>query len=428
MEICKYYGSARRFGWSSLKAALFFVSAVTLVTALTGDRVYAKSKPETGRFEYGIPCDALQVIKDKVKRNQNLAAILTAHNVSYATIHDVAQKSKTVFDVRRFKAGNPYCILRTLTPEQTAAYFIYEQDPINYVVYDLGRPAKVYAGKKAVKTRVRAASCVVNSSLYQTVYQLGFGYKMVEKLSELYAWTVDFHHLQKGDNFSIIFEEKYTGDTYVGLGKIIAARFQHNGENAYAFYFNADGKGGYYDETAKCMEKAFLKAPLKYSRITSRPSKSRLHPILKVRLPHYGTDYAAPRGTPIRTVGDGTVCGAGYIRGYGKYVAVKHNGVYKTEYLHMSRIKKGIKKGVRVKRGDVIGFVGSTGLATGPHLDFRFWKNGGVINPERMKLPTGKPLNASYIDTYQDQMTVLKQQLDTLPPCKTVDIAALNTS
>jgi murein DD-endopeptidase MepM/ murein hydrolase activator NlpD len=209
----------------------------------------------------------------------------------------------------------------------------------------------------------------------------------------------------------------------VGLGKIIAARFQNDGKDFYAFYFESEGRGRYYDENTDGMEKAFLKAPLKYTRITSLPSESRLHPILNVRRVHPGTDYAAPRGTPIHTVGDGFVQNAGYQRGYGKYVVIKHNDVYTTEYLHMSKIEKGIKPGVRVNRGDVIGYVGSTGCATGPHLDFRFWKNGKIFNHLQERLPVGKPLKKQYIEKYKVQMKALKHRLDNMPLDRTVDIA-----
>ncbi|MBW1698573.1 MAG: peptidoglycan DD-metalloendopeptidase family protein [Deltaproteobacteria bacterium] len=422
METLNSAVALHRKAFSAGKLYILYFMIVPAVFVSTDGHGFSKNSFKSDCVEYGIPLDSLQVVKDVVRRNQNLAKILLAYNVPYATIHEVAMKSKDVFDVRKIKAGNPYCVLHKPEPEKRAIYFIYEQDPINYVVYDLNHPADVYPGEKTVDVKIRATAGVIHSSLYNAVYQMGFGYEMVERLSDLYAWTIDFHHLQKGDNFRIIFEEKYAGTTRVGMGKILAARFHTNGTDYDTFYFEAGGRGGYYDENGNSMEKAFLKAPLKYTRITSRPSRSRLHPILKVHRPHLGTDYAAPKGTPVHAVGDGVVLNAGYRRGYGKYVTIKHGSEYKTEYLHLSRIKKGISKGAHVSRGDVIGYVGSTGLATGLHLDFRFWKNGRIFDHVHRQLPAGKPLEEKYLKTFRTRMGMLRNQLNSIPFYKTINL------
>ncbi len=200
----------------------------------------------------------------------------------------------------------------------------------------------------------------------------------------------------------------------MGLGKILAATFTHRDQDFFAFYFEQDGRGGYYDEKGNSMQKAFLKAPLKYTRITSRPSGGRLHPILKVRRPHFGTDYAAPTGTPVYTVGDGTVIQAAYNRARGKHISIRHSGIYKTEYLHLSKIKKGIKPGARVQRGQIIGYVGKTGLTTGPHLCFRFWKNGKFFNHLRTNLPSDKSLQKKSIPVFQKQTAGYLSRLKTI--------------
>ena len=300
--------------------------------------------------------------------------------------------------------------------DAAARYFVYEQDPINYVVYNL-TDINVYLGNKTVETEMKEISGVIDGSLCKTFSRLGLDYEMVEMLADLYAWTIDFHHLQKGDRFKIIYEQEEVDGTPVGLGRILAADFTHRDEDYLAFYFEQGGVGGYYDENGNGMQKAFLKAPLKYTRITSRPSTTRLHPILKVRRPHLGTDYAAPIGTPVYAVGDGVVTQAAYNRARGNYITIRHSGVYQTEYLHLSGFKQGIGHGTRVHRGEVIGYVGKTGLATGPHLEFRFWRNGKVFDYLSEHLPSDKGLDKKFIPEFDKYIARLKMQLDAIQIC-----------
>ena len=234
------------------------------------------------------------------------------------------------------------------------------------------------------------------------------------KLSEIYAWTIDFHHLQKGDSFQAIFEKKFIKGKPIGLGRVKAARFYHKDRFYYAFYFEQDAHGSYFDEHSKSLQKAFLKSPIKFSRITSGYSKRRFHPILKKYKSHFGIDYAAKTGTPIMSTGDGVVVRSGYDSNNGRYVKIKHNGIYTTQYLHMSRIARGIKPRVKVKQGDIIGYVGSTGLATGPHLCYRFWKNGRQINPFKEDIPSVGPVKKDDLQNFNQKMAELKQQLDAL--------------
>ncbi len=398
------------------KPLLFFLIIIFGAIPAWQHAAGGSEEPGTTHVTYGIPLDAFQVEKRVVKRDQNLAKILLAYNVPYSVIDAVAKKSKSVFDVRKIKAGNPYCVIKENDSDAAARYFVYEQDPVNYVVYNLA-DINVYLGNKRVEKKIKEASGVIQGSLCKTFSRLGLEYEMVERLSGLYAWTIDFHHLQKGDRFKVIYEQEEVGGNPVGLGKILAASITHRDHDYLAFYFEQNGRCGYYDDSGHGMQKAFLKAPLKYTRITSRPSRRRLHPILKVRRPHLGTDYAAPTGTPVYAVGDGVVVNAAYNRSRGKYITIRHSGIYKTEYLHLSGFKKGIRRNARVYRGQVIGFVGKTGLATGPHLEFRFWKNGKVFDHLREHLPSDKALNDAFVPEFQKKTADLKARLDAIHIC-----------
>jgi len=232
------------------------------------------------------------------------------------------------------------------------------------------------------------------------------------KLSEIYAWTVDFFGLDEGDKFKVIYEKQYVDSIPIGIGEIYAVSFNHKGEELFAFEFEQNGVKSFFDKDGKSLRRQFLKAPLKFSRISSGFSKSRMHPILKIRRPHSGVDYAAPRGTPINTIGDGTIIKKGYTKGAGYYIKVKHNSVYTSGYNHLSRYPKGIKVGQRVTQGDVIGYVGSTGYATGPHLDFRVWKNGQAINPLKIKAPPVEPILDDNLSTFEAIKTEYLKELD----------------
>ncbi|MBW1608002.1 MAG: peptidoglycan DD-metalloendopeptidase family protein [Deltaproteobacteria bacterium] len=366
------------------------------------------------RVEYGIDCDGLNMVKDRVQPHQNLSDILIQHNVPNSAIHDAALESKAVFDVRTMKAGNPFCIIRSTDSSKKVRYFVYELNPVDYVVFDFDDPIKVSLGKKPVQLKTKTVTGRIESSLWDTLTEQQLDIELAIKLSEIYAWAIDFHHLQKDDTFRVIFEEKFVKEKPIGIGKIKASRFDHKDKTFYAFYFEQDAHGSYYDQHADSMEKAFLKAPIKFSRITSGFSKRRFHPVLKKYKAHFGIDYAAKTGTPIMSTGDGVVLKAGYDKNNGKYVKIRHNGVYSTQYLHMSRFAPGIKRGRNVRQGEIIGSVGSTGLATGPHLCYRFWKNGRQVNPSKEDIPSLEPVGIEHLDRFNQQMANLKQQLDIL--------------
>ncbi len=377
----------------------------------------AEKKPlvlKPHRVEYGIDCDDLHVVKDTVQPHQNLSDILLKYDVPNSAIHDAAVASKAIFDVRTMKAGNPFCIIHSTDSSKKVRYFVYELNPVDYVVFDFDDPIKVSLGKKSVQLKTKTVSGRIESSLWDTLTEQQLDIELAIKLSEIYAWAIDFHHLQKEDTFRVVFEEIFVEEKPIGIGKIQAARFDHKDKIFYAFYFEQDAQGSYYDQHADSMEKAFLKAPIKFSRITSGFSKRRFHPVLKKYKAHFGIDYAAKTGTPIMSTGDGVVVKAGYDKNNGKYVKIRHNGVYTTQYLHMSRFAPGIKRARNVRQGEVIGYVGSTGLATGPHLCYRFWKNGRQVNPSKEDIPSVEPVGKEYLDRFNGQMANLKQQLDIL--------------
>jgi murein DD-endopeptidase MepM/ murein hydrolase activator NlpD len=352
--------------------------------------------------DFGIS-SSFDVIDRKIQRNETFAEMLTAHNIPYSEVVELAESALPVFDVRAIRAGSRVRFYRDSL--STARYVVYQSDAINYVVFDLTDESPlVYERQRPVQVERRRLSGVINGSLYETLSEVGASGSLVPllatELSEVFAWQIDFYRIQAGDEFSVLYEERSIDGEPIGMGKIVAARFVHGGENFYGIYFDEAGRPDYYDDEGNSLRKAFLKAPLKYSRISSRYTKRRFHPVQKRYKPHLGTDYAADSGTPIRTVGDGVVMEAQFKRNNGNYVKIRHNGTYTTGYLHMSRIGKGIRPGVRVEQGDVIGYVGSTGLATGPHLCYRFWKNGVQVDPLQEEIPTAHPIEAELRDVF----------------------------
>lgn len=369
------------------------------------------------QLRYGIPVDSFDLIEDVVENGESFSNIMLNFGIGYNTIHRIATEFQDVFDVRNLRSGKPYAIFaENRDSSQVARYMVYESSPVSYVVFDLSDSLNVYLGEEEVELRTRSISGVINSSLYEALLENGGSPALAVELSKVYAWTIDFFRIQKKDHFKVIFEERYIRDSvYVGMGRILAADFQHNGRSFYSFYYD-DGEKyrDYFDEKGRSLRKAFLKAPLDFFRISSRFNPRRFHPVLKRMRPHLGTDYAAPHGTPIMSTADGVVIAAAYTRGNGNYVKVQHNSTYTTQYLHMSKFAKGIKKGVRVRQGDVIGYVGSTGLATGPHVCYRFWVNGKQVDPYKQDLPEAEPILDEYLPTFRSFMQPLKEQLEQL--------------
>ncbi len=359
-------------------------------------------------LKFGLPIDSFHVENDKIKRNQNLSDILSKKGVSYQTIDALARKSKPIFDVRKMKQGNNCYFFCTPDSNQTLQYFVYEVDAIDYVVYHLNDSLDIYQGKKPIEYELKTASGIISSSLWNTMKDNDLNPLLAIELSEIYAWTIDFFGIQKGDNFRVIYEESFVDSVSVGIHAIHACLFEHGGDEFYAFEFEQDSTLSYFNEKGESLKKAFLKAPLKFSRISSHFSNSRYHPVLKIRRPHHGIDYAAPTGTPVMTIGDGVITRKGYqAGGGGNYIYIKHNSVYTTCYMHLHNFAKGMAPGVRVRQGQVIGYVGKTGLATGPHLDFRVVRNGSPMDPLKVKAPPVEPVQDSLMASY----TLLKDSL-----------------
>ncbi|MDB4334904.1 peptidoglycan DD-metalloendopeptidase family protein [bacterium] len=364
----------------------------------------------------GIDVDSFLVENGKVKRNQNLSDILLKYDVSYATINSLANCSKEVFDVRKMKKDNSYHLFLDKDSANTAKYFAYEISKTEYLVLQLTDSVQANIFQKEIRRESKRASGVITSSLWNAMTDQGVSPMLALELSDIYAWTVDFFGIEEGDHFKVFYTQNYVDSTSVGIESIDAALFNHRGVDYYAFNFQKDSVNyDFFDEKGQSLRKAFLKAPLKFSRISSRFSNSRYHPVLKIRRPHHGIDYAAPRGTPVYTIGDGRIIARGYqAKGGGNYLKIKHNSVYTTVYMHLKGFAKGMVQGKQLKQGELIAFVGSTGLSTGPHLDFRVFKNGKPIDPLKVKAPPVEPVKDDDMERFKAFYTPLKSKLDSL--------------
>ena len=395
----------------------FFVGFIFICLVACGDgsSLERTTVVPAQTYEYGIAVDSFSVVKGQIEPGQTLGAILYLHHIDHPKIDKIVRASKDVFDFRRARAGKKYMVLCSNDSAEIAKCFIYEESSTDYVVFDFRDSIRVYRGQKEIDVRIREASGHIESSLWNALMASNMSPALVMELSSIYAWTIDFFRIQKGDHFRVVYEEKYVEDEFIGIGRIWASEFNHSNEDFYAFYFQEDENfGDYFDENGGTLRKAFLRAPLNYSRISSRYSKRRKHPVTGRVKPHLGTDYAAPKGTPILSTANGTVTEARYKRNNGNYVKVRHNSTYTTQYLHMSKIKSGINPGVFVKQGEVIGYVGSTGLATGPHVCYRFWKNGVQVDPYKQKLPPSDPVkeeNRAAYEVVKDSMMLVLQEI-----------------
>jgi murein DD-endopeptidase MepM/ murein hydrolase activator NlpD len=357
--------------------------------------------------EFGIPHHAYQVQSGVVAPRQTLSHILARFDLGPAEIDAIAAQMLDVFNPRRIRAGNSYHGYFKPEDSLSISYFVYEISQLEYVMVHFDDIVNVSREAKEVDTRIQTAVGIIRSSLWNVLRDNGLHPELAIRLSEVLAWEVDFYRIQDGDRFKVVYQEDFVGDRSVGIPAIDAVFFVHQGRDILGFRFEEDTLSGFYNPQGENLRKVFLKAPLEFVRITSRYSHSRLHPILNQRRPHYGTDYAAPHGTPILAVGDGVVTEARYSSGNGNYVRIRHNSVYETQYLHMSRFGNGIRPGARVTQGQVIGYVGSTGLATGPHVCFRFWKNGQQVDHLREEFPSADPLPVDY----HGQFAVIRDSL-----------------
>lgn len=366
--------------------------------------------------EFGFTLNDFNVKKDTVKRGESFGLILEKENLFYPKIYNIVNEVKKVFDIRKINTGRPYVILSSKDSLNIPQYFIYQPSSIDYVVVSLNDSLWAQKKQKEVKLIEKEASGVIKSSLAETLQELKLSPLLTNELSEIYAWNIDFFRLEKGDNFKVLYTSKYIDDsTYIGLNRVHNAYFEHRGKPFYAIEFQTDSirkMYEYFDENGKNLRRAFLLSPVQFSRISSRYNLRRKIAYYGKIKPHYGTDFAAPVGTPIRATADGTVIKSGYTRGNGYYVTVNHNSTYSTQYLHMN--KRGLKVGSKVKQGDKIGEVGMTGYTSGPHVCYRFWKNGKQVDPLKQKLPEAKPISNQLKEIYLSHMYPIKNKLDNI--------------
>jgi murein DD-endopeptidase MepM/ murein hydrolase activator NlpD len=368
-------------------------------------------------YLFGYDLDSFEVVQNGIKYGESLGKILNDHGVGHRTVHYLAKASKEVFDVRDFKVGNNYHILKSKADSiPVAEVFIYQEDKVNYYIYDFRDSIQVSHFKKDIEVKIKTGSGEIESSLWEAVTKAGLSQKLVMEMADgIYPWSINFFSVQKGDKFKVVYEARYVEGEFIGIGEVLACNFYHGGKDYYAFNYDGAGFEDFYDDKGNNLRKFFLKAPVSYTRISSKFTKRRYHPVQKRWKAHKGTDFAAPKNTPIYSTADGVVTKAEYGKFNGRYVKVQHNKTFTTQYLHMNKIAKGIRPGKKVSQGEVIGYVGKTGLATGYHVCYRFWKNGTQVDPFKVKLPPSEPISDKLRPNFESRMIPLKEQLDAIP-------------
>ena len=394
--------------------ALFSLVSCNKTEEITEKKVV---KLATKKSEFGFVYADFNVVHDTISQGDTFGTLLEEQNIGDRKVYDIIAKVRDSFDVRTIRLNKPFTLLRSKNKKNDLQVFIYQPDNLSYYVVDFRDTAiSVYKKIKPITIKRRTIGGVLKESLSETLGNAEVEGALASKIAKIYAYSIDFMKLKKGDRFAITFTERFINDSiYDGVEELEASFFEYRGKIIYAFPFaqnpNSD-KIEYYDEQGKTLKNFFLKSPIKFSRISSRFSASRFHPVQHRWKAHKGTDYAAPRGTPITVTAGGVVEQSGYTAGNGNFVKVKHNGTYSTQYLHMSKIL--VRRGQRVNQGQVIGLVGSTGLATGPHVCYRFWKNGKQVDALRLKLPTGEPMTGNNKTRFLKQITPLKFELDSV--------------
>jgi len=396
-------------------AILGFACLITSCGLGGAEKNDANEKPVNPEvYEFGILLNDYHVVRDTVVRGDSFGGILEKYGIYYPQIYNINNVAKKAFNFRKIRTGRPYTLLCSKDSLQTPELLIYQPNAIDYVTVKLQDSLWAKKEQKEVRLIQREAWGVINSSLYETLNEQGLSPLVAYDMSDIYAWTIDFFRLEKGDRFKVFYTEKYVDDSvFVGHNRVHAAYFEHRGKPIYAIEFESDSIRGineFFDEKGKNLRRAFLRAPVNFSRISSRyNTKRRISYYGRVK-PHYGTDFAAPVGTPIRTTAAGKVIKSGYAKGNGNYVTIRHNGTYSTQYLHMK--KRGVRVGQYVGQGDYIGTVGMTGYTSGPHVCYRFWKNGKQVDPFKTKLPDAKPIASDLKEAYLQHMIPWKEKLD----------------
>jgi murein DD-endopeptidase MepM/ murein hydrolase activator NlpD len=394
---------------------LLLGGGTTAVASSSGEP--APPDETTSASVFGISAEKYTVEEGRVSRYQTFADLLTPHGVSYRKAVKLAEAVRPAFDVRDIKSGHAYQVF--VNPWlQRAQYLVYRIDPVRSVVFNVQNPSKSRLERRAVERSWTMVQGTIDGSLYETLTSNDAHPKLALRLSEVFAWQIDFFRIQPGDSFRILYEQRRVNGETVAPGKIVAACFNHKDERYLGFRFD-DGNGAqYFDRDGKSLRRELLKAPLRYSRISSGFSHSRLHPVLDRRRPHHGTDYAAPTGTPVQSVGGGTVVKAGHYGPNGNYIKIRHNETYSSGYLHLSDFADGIHRGAEVTQGETIGYVGSTGMSTGPHLDYRLWKHGTAVDPYAIELPPSRPVSPQHREAFQK---IVQDRLNRLFPFRTFD-------
>ena len=408
-------------GLKSLGMKIFFFLIIIFIfynlffkNSVSSENLIKIEKKEKFVKEFGYLLNDYNVKRDTVKNGDSFGQILEDNNLFYPKIYNIVQATNKVFNIRKINSGRPYTILYSKDSLKIPKVFIYQPNPIDYIVVSLTDSIWAERKQKKVELKDFEASGIIYSSLSETMESLKLSPLLTNELSEIYAWNIDFFRLEKGDNFKIMYTSKYVNDSvYIGLNRIHNAYFEHRGKPFYAVEFKTDSLRNiyeYFDENGKNLRRAFLLSPVQFSRISSRFNLRRKIAYYGKIKPHYGTDFAAPVGTEIRATASGRVVKSGYTRGNGYYVTIKHNATYSTQYLHMR--EKGLKVGTYVNQGDRIGRVGMTGYTSGPHVCYRFWKNGKQVDPLKQKLPEAKPISNKLREEYLTYMKPIKDKLD----------------
>lgn len=401
---------------------LFFIACKDDTKPNQQDNVTKTEKPEPIIKDFGITFNDYKVVKDTIKSGDTFGTILQDYILPDSiNIHQLTEKVRDSFNLRGIKAGKPYFLFLDKTKPKKIDAFVYVHNQEKYTIIELKDSVVVKNISRPTTVKRRVVAGIIEGSLSESLDKAGVGSSLAPKLAKVYEFSIDFFKIQKDDKFAVTLYEKYIDDSiYAGIEKVESTYFQHKGKDFYAFPYkiNPDQKSlEYYDENGKALRAMFLKAPLDYFRISSKFSGRRFHPVQKTWKAHNGTDYAAAHGTPIKTTASGVVEKAGYTAGNGNYVKIRHNNTYSTQYLHMSKIL--VRNGQRVSQGQVIGKVGSTGLATGPHVCYRFWKNGVQVDPLKQKLPNAEPMDKKEQQQYLNYIKPLKTELDSIIKIKT---------
>ncbi len=407
----------KQIGYLLLIAVVLFSCKKEKEEKITIPETVTEKKEPPVIKEFGFNLNDFNVVRDTIKSGDSFGAIMDTHGINRSKVFEITNTIKDSFNVAKIRAGKPYMLLKSKDTTEKAQVFVYQNNKIDYTVIDFRDSIVAQKRKKPVSIVEKVAYGTIESNLSQTFDDLNLSFLVAYNMADIYAWTIDFTRLQAGDQFKVIYTEKFIEDSIpVGIDQIKAAYFEHRGKPLYAFRFKDDtinNTSDYFDEKAENLRRAFLKAPVKFSRISSRYNLKRRIKYYGNRIrPHRGTDFAAPTGTPILATSDGIVTKSERKGGNGKYVKIRHNATYETQYLHMSR--QAVKVGQFVKQGDVIGYIGMTGNTSGPHVCYRFWKNGKQVDPLREELPTAQPLSEELRPTFINAITPLKNQLDSI--------------